>query len=520
MASRLTVRREEIMARFGGMGFHNTEAGLYKQMSERQFNEVVAKVYRELSPGFARMWGGFPTWTKEEMDEFAEYCEKMQCVTNTTIYLTGRCVRYHTHEELLAYAKNVADRLEYLIKEKGITNIQIYCMSNELSIDDWGDLNFEMKTFKTYHTYLYNEFRSRGLPVRLLATDASPYERWETIEWAIANGMVPISGVFGGHHYVNDFEPEDLEFYKIFKRHCSDVVEMLNPYERRFILGEFGLAQAFKQGKRTIHGVKMDVCDVFYNGKESYSALQITEMALAAMNAGVYAMALWTFTDLPNPEGLNFRLNKWGMTRWDGEDYSARDWLYAYGLLVKFFKQNSRPLVIESDDFLLRSGGVVNDDGSFSAAVVNRHPEETEIELSLENLTADRPLRKYVYDSANVPRSAFADLQDYEELIKAEGNTVKVRVPGSSVVMLTTDYREDRPAAVQGVRAEGETVLWEPTVDPAHVYYRVYKGETADFVPCRENQIASTIDVKCTDVSGKPGYYKVCSVNKWGNVSE
>ena len=61
-------------------------------------------------------------------------------------------------------------------------------MSNELSLDDWGDLAFEMATFKKYHTYLYNEFAHRHLPVYLLATDASPMERWETVEWAIANG--------------------------------------------------------------------------------------------------------------------------------------------------------------------------------------------------------------------------------------------------------------------------------------------------------------------------------------------
>lgn len=128
-------------------------------------------------------------------------------------------------------------------------------------------------------------------------------------------------------------------FYKIFKRHCSDVVNMLKPYERRFILGEFGLAQAFKQGQNNINGVKMDVCDAFYNGKESYSALQICEMALAAVNAGVYAMALWTFVDVPNPRDLQYRLNKWGLLRWDDTDYGARDWLYAYGLLVRYFRK-------------------------------------------------------------------------------------------------------------------------------------------------------------------------------------
>ena len=182
MSSKMTVKKEAIMARFGGMGFHNSEANVWREMDDVQFNQYVGKVYRELSPGFSRMWGGFPEWTKEEMDAFAEYCEKMQCKVGATIYLTGHCVRYETDEELTAYASNVADRLEYLIYEKGLSNVKIYCMSNELSLDDWGDLAFEMATFKKYHTYLYNEFAHRHLPVYLLATDASPMERWETVE--------------------------------------------------------------------------------------------------------------------------------------------------------------------------------------------------------------------------------------------------------------------------------------------------------------------------------------------------
>jgi hypothetical protein len=517
MSSKMTVKKEAIMARFGGMGFHNSEANVWREMDDVQFNQYVGKVYRELSPGFSRMWGGFPEWTKEEMDAFAEYCEKMQCKVGATIYLTGHCVRYETDEELTAYASNVADRLEYLIYEKGLSNVKIYCMSNELSLDDWGDLAFEMATFKKYHTYLYNEFAHRHLPVYLLATDASPMERWETVEWAIANGMVPISNVFGGHHYVNDFEAEDLDFYKIFKRHCSDVVNMLKPYERRFILGEFGLAQAFKQGQNNINGVKMDVCDAFYNGKESYSALQICEMALAAVNAGVYAMALWTFVDVPNPRDLQYRLNKWGLLRWDDTDYGARDWLYAYGLLVRYFRKNSKPLTISSEDYLLRSGGVVNDDGSFSVAIVNRHKEPVEIDISLENLKSDKALRRYLYDSANVPSSKFADLQDYDELIACAGNSVHVTVPASSIVLLTTDYTDHKPAAITGICAEDGTVTWEASTETEHRYYRVYKGDSADFVPTKENQIASTIATSFTDPDAAPGFYKVESVDAWGN---
>ncbi len=517
MKSQVTARHEPIMARFGGMGFHNSESGLYRKMSDRQFHEVVGKIYHELAPGFSRMGGGAPDWTKEQMDDFAEYCEKMQCKTNTTIYLTGHCVRYHSDEEFRRYACDVADRLEYVIREKGIQNVKIYCMSNELSLDDWGELNFEMNTFKTYHTYLYNEFRRRGLPVMLLATDASPMERWESIEWAIANGMVPISQVFGGHHYSNDFDPEDLDFYKVFKRHCSDVVNLLKPHERRFILGEFGLAQRFKQGVNNVNGVKMDVCDAFYNGKEEYSALQICEMAMAAMNAGVYAMALWTFTDLPNPSGMSYRLNKWGLTRWDGEDYSARSWLYAYGLLVKYFRKESKPLTLTTGDYLLRCGGVENDDGSFSVCLINRHPEPVDVELSLEGLTAQRPLRNYLYDANQVPHSDFADLQDYRELLPAENGLVKVTLPGSSIAMLTTDYREHKPAPVGNVRFEEGRITWDASAEPEHRYYRVYKGSSESFTPSVENQIASTIALYARDDSGVPGCYKVLSVDQWGN---
>lgn len=512
--SKISVKRPEIMARFGGAGFHNSEAGIYREMSDVQFNQTVGKIYHELSPGFSRMWGGAPTWTQEEMDDFAEYCGKMQCKTGTSIYLTGNTRRYETDAEKEQYARDVADRLDYLINKKGLTNIEFYCMSNELSIESWGNIFFELPVFKEYHTYLYKEFRRRNLPVKLLATDASPYERWESIEWAITNGVIPISGVFGGHHYVNDFEPQDLDFYKIFHKNVSKVVKSLYPHERRFILGEFGLAQDM----RNINGVKMDVCKYFYDGQEAYSALQITEMALAALNAGVYAMALWTFTDYPNPLGTNFRYNKWGLTRWDGDNYSPRDWLYAYGLIAKFFKKNSKPVLMETEDYLLRCGGVSNDDGSYSLAIVNRHEETTDIELSLEWLPTGKKARLYLYDSANVPRNACGDLQDYSELVSTENSSTKLQIPGNSILLLTTDYQEHKPAPVVGVHADGTHVTWTASGEPSHRYYRVYKGGSESFVPSRENQVASTIATYYDDPTGMPGCYKVRSVDEWGNV--
>ncbi|MBQ2710007.1 MAG: hypothetical protein IJF67_17165, partial [Clostridia bacterium] len=65
---------------------------------------------------------------------------------------------------------------------------------------------------------------------------------------------------------------------------------------------------------------------------------------------------------------------------------------------------------------------------------------------------------------------------------------------------------------------------WDAVRDPLHCYYRVYRGETADFVPSRENQIASTVaetldfdaryldDAAILRVTGE--HYKVLSVNR------
>lgn len=514
MNDQFIVRRDPIMARFCGAGFHNSEAALYREMEGRHFNEVVGKIYRELSPGFSRMWGGAPTWTKEEMDDFAEYCKKMQVPANTSIYLTGNCARYETHEEKEEYARQVADKLEYLIREKGLTNIEFYCMSNELSIEDWGNIFFELPVFKEYHTYLYKEFKRRDLPVKLLATDASPYERWESIDWAIANGVIPMNEIFGGHHYVNDFEPKDLDFYHVFRKNVAKTVKKLYPYERRFILGEFGLAQDMSN----VNGVKMDVCKYFYDGQEAYSALMIAEMAMAAINAGVYSCALWTFTDYPNPVDTEFRYNKWGLTRWDGEDHSPRAWLYCYGLIAKYFKRNSKPLTIDTGDYFLRSAGVSNDDGSYSIAIVNRHDTDTTIEFSLENLPTDKPFRRYVYDYANVPENPFGDLQSYDSMVEIHDNKVSFVMPGNALVLLTTDYVERTPEPVCDIKAANGVVSWSPTADPHHRYYRVYWAKSeSEFTPSLSCQIGSTIAEEFVDVKRDGGVYFVRSVDEWGN---
>ena len=135
-----------------------------------------------------RTFGGYDDWTKEHMDAFAEYYHKMQAVTDTPIYLAGAKGKVHfSDEDRKLYCERVADNLLYLKKEKGVKHLRYFCYSNEMSCGTWGDLMKELPTFKKYHEFLHSAFQNRMLDIGLLATDASEYDNWKTVDWAMEN---------------------------------------------------------------------------------------------------------------------------------------------------------------------------------------------------------------------------------------------------------------------------------------------------------------------------------------------
>ena len=148
----LTVTRPDFPTLFGGLGFHNSEALFYRLCEKEQFDQKIGKCYRELSPGFMRTFGGYANWTKESMDTFADYYERMQKVTDTPIYLACAKGQLHFSDEARReYAENVARNLEYLIKERNVRQIRYYCFSNELSMNDNNGLAADLPLFQKYH---------------------------------------------------------------------------------------------------------------------------------------------------------------------------------------------------------------------------------------------------------------------------------------------------------------------------------------------------------------------------------
>lgn len=538
----IIVTRGKYPQLFGGLGFHNNDATMYHVMEREHFHQFICKNYREISPGFMRTFGGFAEWTKEAMDEFAEYYEQMQKWTDTPIYLAPANGKVHFSEaEMRRHCVRVADNLAYLYFEKGVKHIRYYCFSNEMSRGMWGALLKDLPTFKRYHEMLFEEFSLRDLPIGLLATDASG-EYWDTLDWAIEN-MADITEDYCVHTYEDAQDIYDLDFYDIFYNKCKIWVDKaIANFGKRLILGEMNLQKnTGPMGMLRFNGgVVVDTNRYFNDPTDAaYCGLMLSELIFSGINAGVFAMAMWTFCDHPAPYSCAYssrdgyakrwgeaeqffsctadtKYNQWGFTKWDDyeKDYGARPHYWCIAPIVKYFKRNSYVMDIETNDPLLRCCAVMNRDGSVSLGVVNRHKEPTTVKL--QSTLFKKEIRVFEYDPENVPQNRFCDLPEHVALLRADA--AEYALKAQSVTIFTTDYIEkEKTVSAKEVSVSGDTLTWKAVTDPQHCYYRVFASTKKAFTPAIDNQIASTVATSLS-ITDPTLHYKVLSVDRSGNV--
>lgn len=505
---------------FRGVGFHAFQHSFTVDQAEK--DNVIYKRWKELAPAFARL-NHDSAWDQKKLDEVATHLQRMK-EAGTELYMTTwNPDDARTPEAQATYAKKVADSLDYLINKKGLDNIKWYCMTNELSLGTWGKLVSDLPLFKAYHQALFKEFKARGLKIGLLATDASPIDLWNTIDWA-SNNMDDITGIYGGHHYINDFLPEDERFYPWFLDKLQWGTGIAKAKGKDFILGEFGA----KQDGRVVNGYTMDACVWWDTPREPLVGVQVPEAAIAAINAGIYACGYWTFMDFPDDYTTSYK-NKWGIFKSTGEDRSTRSLYYAYGLLTRYFRGPASVVKVNCADPRLRVMAIQNNSRkTWSIAVISRNKTAVPLEFSLPGLKTGTAFRKYVYNPANPPQNPFGDMPGPNAVIKSGTGFLRDSAgttAASTLTVYTTAFDTAPPAAVKGVRSENAgsktMVIWKANQEPDLCYYRIYRGAKANFEPTLANQIGSTIATEYKDPSPVKGvHYKVVAVDQSGNAGK
>ncbi|MBK7711989.1 MAG: hypothetical protein IPJ37_14245 [Bacteroidales bacterium] len=509
--------------KFGGVGFHVFD---HVHNGPRwHYEQVFAKRWKELNPSFVRL-NDDPAWDFKKIDSISKYLEVMK-ETNTEIYFTSwntdEIKKYRTEKE---YVKHETDNLEYLKKQKGFKNIRYYCMANELSLDKWASMVDDLEYFRKVQGLFYDEFKARNLDINLLATDSSPIEYWHTIQWASEN-MDSITGIYGGHHYINNYDLFDNSFYKFFLDKMKWGSGLARSKNKRFIVGEFGA----KQNSNIIDSVRHDACMYNNTPLENYLGIQVAEAIIAMINGGIYACGYWTFSDFPSKYNSHY-INKWGLFRWEVDNYTTKPSYYCIGLLTRFFRGPAEAYEVVSSDSLIRIAAIkILETGTLSIAVINRNDDPEKLSLKMVASDGGKPFRKYLYDPADVPFNYFGDLQSYSGKIALQKGFLSDTLPPQSLVVYTTAYDDDPPAAVAGLKWEirkiedrDRAVLdWEPNKEKDLCYYRIYRSEKPEVEISPRKQIASTVSNQYIDksVHNMPAYYyRVIAVDQSGNGSK
>jgi len=519
----VTVTLTPVRENFCGVGF---QAQMFLDVSTQDFFEqVLAKRWRELNPRFARL---FHQWQQDHpgvrdpkvLDAMARQLVFMKEAAGTEIYVTTADLKpVVSEEERRAYSTAVVDDLEYLLN-RGATNLKYYCCTNELTLNQWADMHADLPRYQSYQQSIFAELKSRGLPIKLLATDASPIEYWPTLAWA-AEHMDDITGIYGGHHYINEHEPDNLEFYAWFKGQCSGAAELARRKGKDFILGEFGPAQYFDLK----YGVRWDACKYFDTPLEPLAGLQLAEAALAAINAGVYALSYWTFTDYPDEKSENY-INHWGAFKWLTSGAGTRPAYYAYGLLTKFFRGPATVYQANSADQKLRVAALRHGgDTTWSIAVLNRNAQEVPLKVAVAGASGPAVFRKYVYDPKRVPVTVDGDLQEPTTKLLLREGAFADAVEAGSLAVYTTAYDDTPPGPVRGLEAtrirdtripggavEATRLTWTPNSEPDLCYYRVYHSDV------RIGSTAATEFIDSGPGNSHPGGYRVVAVDRSGNA--
>ena len=583
-AQTITIQNSIVQPNFLGMGFNMSQNSQYNTTTGIQgstyalttWNNFLGKRIREsCSHGYFRnfsfslAWYA-PTSTSYNWTDyrFVNYCDIVKKLKENDIDIIN-CARFDINPAWLGggqiitdatiqdrYAQVVADGMDYMINILGLTNIKSWEITNELTIKDatgtssWGGFygtqasggpsTIAQNCHKALISKVRTALNAKGLQSVVIRSggmslpdmfnwtnDNHPESTTSDFHWYGVKSSTPGFINWGPSYGVTPYPPTQTdttwylpEQYNYFTSLYKYRVARAKSVNKDCAVGEYGPIST---------GDINTSVGSSYPGTESRQigdgnlGTFFADQAVALLNAGILTFHKWSLVDLKYNRTYMF-YNHGSMTDSIDGWKPRSDW-YSYGLMTRYIRKNSSVYNVSSSDNLLHAAAIKNNsDGNWTVVVVNRKDTDAPVSIHFNGTVPTKPLRKFVYDPANWPQNDFGDLQEYVKKVSVSGTSMTDVIAANTMALYTTEYDETPPAAVTGLTPTSGigtvNLTWNANTESDICYYRIYRGETADFVPSLANQIASTIATTFKYFNNtSTSYFKISAVDKYGNAS-
>jgi hypothetical protein len=316
--------------------------------------------------------------------------------------------------------------IEHVIKVKGFDNVKYFCIINEMH---YGQSHYSRDQWRTIHTAVYNQLKSRGLEndVGLLATDQVwnwGDGNYNSIGWAAQN-FDNMNGIYGGHAYLDwDFNDQGLDCnttrtYPMSVERWSNGVGQMRSTGKHFLVGEFGVG-------RCLSG--------------QYYGRILTEMACAGINNGVSGMCNWLFCDAGMDFWGNFGDGGMGLFRNKSSNFAIKPGYWGWGLMTKYFCEGLTTYATETDNNqLYAAAGRNTETDRWSILAINRTGSNQTISFEINGKAVNTQLRRYLHDPGNLPNHSDGFLQAYDKLVDVVDGEFSDQVPNGCFAIYTND---------------------------------------------------------------------------------
>jgi hypothetical protein len=442
--------------------------------------------------------------------------------------------------KLSDYVSTQVELMTYLTKTKGYDHIKYWTIQNELSTRDdhgaWGKWDSDapapgypfMPNYEWHIREMSEAFDSNDLGfLKLLGPDTYGPQH-SRIEKYVLPKMDDVIDIYGAHCYKGGNYGSGLKVYEL-NWNNPDIYQKLLAYNKKIMNGVGQKDKEFiwaEFDNFTADDIPATPKPLKVRGGNETPELGIyqSEFILAALNSGMSGAIKWMLYDAE----YSMKYNKTGSFADSIEEWRTRPHYYGLSLLTRYFRKNSSVFEVNSSDPLVYTAAIQNNiDKTYAIAVINRNLTSRSLTINLEGSSYSGDVRVFEFNTADdFPLTVNGDLQRFKEQLSVDNGIFSTTIPPYAMLVITNEFDETLPAAVQNVfplsSTGPATTTWSANSEPDLVYYKIYRGETADFEPSKEKQIGSTIALSFRDNSfndGQEYYYQVNAVDKYGNES-